>query len=179
MVVGAVQYRNQLGVKFLSIVYCYSPNPRPGRAGNTSTWRLIRKGLLRRTVKSTMTLFFNTALHSHITLVDTESSDCGFKLSTALAVSTNPWTTAKKAPCVVSGKRLAQSTRNRGLARQNSENVTTKTAALIVELIRRSSVGTKSPAPAKNAKTLSPLLDRFLGGCRSFGANLRSWLFSW
>ena len=33
-------------------------------------------------------------------------------------------------------------------------------------------VDTKNPTPAKNAKTLNPLLDTFLGGCRTFGVNL-------
>ena len=40
-------------------------------------------------------------------------------------------------------------------------------------VMRCTEVDTKSPAPATNAKTLSPLLDPFLGGCRTFGANLR------
>ena len=43
----------------------------------------------------------------------------------------------------------------------------------VLKMDRRTEIDSKSPAPAKNAKTLSPPLDPFLGRCRVFGVDVR------
>lgn len=43
----------------------------------------------------------------------------------------------------------------------------------VLKMDRRTEIDSKSPAPAKNAKTLTPPLDPFLGRCRVFGVDVR------